>query len=84
MLESIERRGSAVLALACDPFLRVSFLRRPTASPWAAHLFVRGVDVLGGISRPTDLSCWKLLRQGDSGYFFGQGAEKVCFVRGAE
>jgi hypothetical protein len=46
--------------------------------------FARGVDVLGGIRVTDGPELLEIVSQGGSGYFFGQGAEKVCFVRGAE
>jgi uncharacterized protein (DUF4213/DUF364 family) len=53
----------------------------PTASPWPPTFFARGVDVLGGI-RVTDApKLLQIVSQGGSGYFFGQGAEKICVVR---
>lgn len=53
----------------------------PTASPWPPTFFARGVDVLGGIRVTDGPKLLEIVTQGGSGYFFGQGAEKICFVR---
>jgi uncharacterized protein (DUF4213/DUF364 family) len=56
----------------------------PTASPWPPTFFARGVDVLGGIRVTDGPKLLQIVSEGGSGYFFGQGAEKVCSVRVAE
>lgn len=56
----------------------------PTASPWPPTFFARGVDVLGGIRVTDGPKLLQIVSQGGSGYFFGQGAEKICFVRVGE
>ncbi|MDP2605957.1 MAG: DUF364 domain-containing protein [Deltaproteobacteria bacterium] len=53
----------------------------PTASPWPPTFFAHGVDVLGGIRVTDGPKLLQIVSQGGSGYFFGQGAEKICFVR---
>lgn len=53
----------------------------PTASPWPPTFFARGVDVLGGIRVTDGPKLLQIVSQGGSGYFFGQGAEKICIVR---
>ncbi len=53
----------------------------PTASPWPPTFFARGVDVLGGIRVTDGPKLLEIVSQGGSGYFFGQCAEKICFVR---
>lgn len=53
----------------------------PTASPWPPTFFARGVNVLGGIRVTDGPKLLEIVGQGGSGYFFGQGTEKVCFVR---
>lgn len=53
----------------------------PTASPWPPTFFARGVDVLGGIRVTDGPKLLQIVSQGGSGYFFGQGAEKICVVR---
>ncbi len=56
----------------------------PTASPWPPTFFAQGVDVLGGIRVTDGPKLLQIVSQGGSGYFFGQGAEKICFVRVGE
>ncbi len=53
----------------------------PTAPPWPPTFFARGVDVLGGIRVTDGPKLLQIVSQGGSGYFFGQGAEKVSVVR---
>lgn len=53
----------------------------PTASPWPPTFFAQGVDVLCGIRVTDGPKLLEIVSQGGSGYFFGQGAEKICFVR---
>jgi uncharacterized protein (DUF4213/DUF364 family) len=56
----------------------------PTASPWPPTFFACGVDVLGGIRVTDEPKLLQIVSQGGSGYFFGEGAEKMCFVRVGE
>jgi hypothetical protein len=42
---------------------------------------LRGVTVLGGIQITDGPSLLQVVSEGGSGYFFGQGAEKMCVVR---
>ncbi len=53
----------------------------PTASPWPPTFFARGVNVLGGIRVTDGPKLLQIVSEGGSGYFFGQGAEKICFIR---
>ncbi len=53
----------------------------PTASPWPPTFFARGVHVLAGIRVTDGPKLLEIVSQGGSGYFFGEGAEKICFIR---
>lgn len=79
--------GSALVEGGIDSLLesarnaRRTILAGPTASPWAPPFFERGVDVLGGIRVLDGPRILQVVGEGGSGYFFQDGAEKVCVIR---
>ncbi len=79
--------GSALVEGGIDELLqsarnaRCVILAGPTASPWATPFFERGVDVLGGIRVLDGPKLLQVVSEGGSGYFFENGAEKVCIIK---
>ncbi|MFC2030555.1 Rossmann-like domain-containing protein [Chloroflexota bacterium] len=79
--------GSALVEGGIDELLesaakaRRTVLAGPTASPWPPSFFKRGVNVLGGIRVLDGPRILQVVGEGGSGYFFQDGAEKVCIVR---
>ena len=79
--------GSALVEGGVDELLesaaqaRRIILAGPTASPWPPTFFERGVDVLGGIRVHDGPRILQVVSEGGSGYFFQDGAEKICIVR---
>jgi uncharacterized protein (DUF4213/DUF364 family) len=79
--------GSALVEGGMDELLdaasgaRALILAGPTASPWPPTFFARGVTVLGGIHIQDGRYLLQVVGEGGSGYFFGQGAKKMCVVR---
>jgi uncharacterized protein len=79
--------GSALVEGGIDDLLQAArnarrvILAGPTASPWAPPFFECGVDVLGGIRVLDGARMLQVVAEGGSGYFFENGAEKVCIVR---
>lgn len=79
--------GSALVEGGMDDLLQSAnnarrvILAGPTASPWAPPFFERGVDVLGGIRVLDGLKLLQVVAEGGSGYFFENGAEKVCVIK---
>ncbi|MDP7370876.1 MAG: DUF364 domain-containing protein, partial [Nitrospinota bacterium] len=55
-------------------------LAGPTASPWPPPFFARGVHLLGGIRVLDGERILQIVSEGGSGYFFEDGAEKICMV----
>lgn len=78
--------GSALVEGGIDDLLAASrqarrvILAGPTASPWPPPFFAHGVHVLGGIRVHDGPKILQVVSEGGSGYFFGDGAEKVCVV----
>jgi uncharacterized protein (DUF4213/DUF364 family) len=81
--------GSSLVEGGIDELLesasnaRRVILAGPTASPWATPFFERGVDVLGGIRVLDGAKLLQVVAEGGSGYFFENGAEKVCIIKDA-
>jgi uncharacterized protein len=79
--------GSALVEGEADSLLRAAaharriVLAGPTASPWPAPFFDRGVDVVGGIRVLDAARMLQIVSEGGSGYFFSDAAEKICIVR---
>jgi uncharacterized protein (DUF4213/DUF364 family) len=79
--------GSALVEGGIDDLLHAArnarriILAGPTASPWAPPFFERGVDVLGGIRVLDGPKMLQVVAEGGSGYFFQDGAEKVCVIK---
>jgi len=79
--------GSSLVEGGIDELLdsarnaRRIILAGPTASPWAPPFFERGVDGLGGIRVLDGPRMLQIVAEGGSGYFFDDGAEKVCIVK---
>lgn len=79
--------GSALIEGGLDALLDASrharkvVLAGPTASPWPAPFFDRGVHILGGIHVTDGELILQLVSEGGSGYFFDSAAEKVCVIR---
>jgi uncharacterized protein (DUF4213/DUF364 family) len=78
--------GSALVEGGIDELLAASsearrvILAGPTASPWPPPFFARGVHVLRGIRVHDGEKILQVVSEGGSGYFFGDGAEKICVV----
>jgi uncharacterized protein (DUF4213/DUF364 family) len=79
--------GSSLVEGGIDELLQSArkarriILAGPTASPWAPPFFERGVDVLGGIRVLDGPKMLQVVAEGGSGYFFKDGAEKVCILK---
>lgn len=79
--------GSALVEGGLDELLaaargaRAVVLAGPTASPWPAPFFDRGVDVLAGIRVLEPQRLLQIVSEGGSGYFFQKEARKVCLLR---
>jgi uncharacterized protein (DUF4213/DUF364 family) len=67
--------------LAAASGARRVVLAGPTASPWPPTFFRHGVHVLGGIHVQDGPKLLQVVSEGGSGYFFDNGAAKVCVVR---
>ncbi|MAE06062.1 MAG: Fis family transcriptional regulator [Nitrospinae bacterium] len=78
--------GSALVEGGLDELLAASsgarrvVLAGPTASPWPPPFFARGVHLLGGIRVLDGERILQIVSEGGSGYFFEDGAEKICMV----
>lgn len=61
---------------------RCIVLAGPTASPWPATFFTRGVDILGGVRITDGHGAMRLVSEGASGYvLFSQVGQKVCVIK---
>lgn len=80
--------GSALVEGGLDDLLeaasraRCVVLAGPTASPWPATFFARGVDILGGVRITDGPKTMRLVSEGASGYvLFSQVGQKICVIR---